>query len=201
MIVQRPWRGRAISELPTPAQGTRRRALVALRRHPLGCEFTPVGVLRIDITPNPGPFRSEVPKPSTRTLPSKMSLQSKLRVSAFHLKCPCRHHFFASSKLRVSGFHLKCPCKHHFLMCERVEGFGLPFKMSLRATVPLAGAYSKLQNDMGNYILGGVRNLSISYSQNDQKCTFGGSFGQSPFRAHCGLIFEEWERFRQPHSI
>ena len=82
-------------------------------------------------------------------------------------------------------------------MCEQVEGFGLPFKMSLRATVPYVGAYSKLRKDMGNYILAGVRNLSISHSQNDQKCTFGGSFGQLPFQAHCDLVFEEWGRFSQ----
>ena len=52
----------------------------------------------------------------------------------------------------ASGFHLKCPCEHHFLMCEQVEGFGLPFKMSLRATIPLVGGSGKLQKDMGTYI-------------------------------------------------
>ena len=83
-------------------------------------------------------------------------------------------------------------------MCEQFEGFGLPFKMSLRATTPLVGGYGKLQKDMGNYILAGARNLSISHSQNDQKCYFGASFGQLPFQAHCDLTFEEWERLRQP---
>ena len=82
-------------------------------------------------------------------------------------------------------------------MCEQVEGFGLPFKMSLRATIPYVGGSGKVQKDTGNYILAGVRNLSISHSQNDQKCTFGDSFGQLPFQACCDLIFEEWERLRQ----
>ena len=103
--------------------------------------------------------------------------------------------------MRASGFRLKCFCKHHFSMREQIECFGLPFKMSLRATILLVRGYSKFQKDMGNFILAGVRNLSISHSRNDQKCIFGASFGQVPFQAHGGLIFEEWEASGKPFHL
>ena len=36
--------------------------------------------------------------------------------------------------------HLKCRCKPYFLVWERVEGFRLPFKMSLQASFSHVGA-------------------------------------------------------------
>ena len=83
------------------------------------------------------------------------------------------------------GISLKMPLRAYFLMREQVRGFGLPLKMSLLATILCVGGSGKLPKDMGNYILAGVRNLSISHSQNDQKCIFEASFGQLlPFQAH-----------------
>ena len=53
-------------------------------------------------------------------------------------------------------------------MLHQVEGFGLSLKMSLRTTIPFVGGSGKLQKDMGNYMLAGVLNLSISHSQNTE---------------------------------
>ena len=54
---------------------------------------------------------------------------------------------------------------------------------------------------MGSYILEGVRNLSISHSQNDELEAFLASFGQWPFQAHGNTIFLVWEAFAKPSHL
>ena len=41
--------------------------------------------------------------------------------------------------------HLKCPCEPYFLLWQQVEGFRLPFKMSLQASFSHVGATWRFQ--------------------------------------------------------